>query len=705
VSRAPLSLLVRALAIVLPVVLALSTSFGLSRLVPVPARGAGALTWWVASMLLSTAVLVVVDRQARRLVPLAVLLRLSLVFPDKAPSRLGAAMRVGTTRQLERRLRGGTSGEGRGETPSQAALRVLELCASLAAHDRATRGHSERVRGYARLIGREMGFSAAEVDRLNWAALLHDIGKLGVPAAVLNKRASLDRDEVELVHKHPEIGWDLIGPLKDWLGPWASAVREHHERWDGAGYPLGLRGEEISISARIVAVADAFDVMTSVRSYKRPRTTALARLELARCAGAHFDPTVVRAMLSISLGRMWPVMGPLTWLAQLPILGGTAPVAIPSAVSTAGRAMVLVGTVQVLGPVALGVPVPLAVAHASNHELAGASSHAKDAWSSVPGRAEVLPSRSGPPLSRLSPGEPEGAATAPGQSHQVAGHRAGPGYLGQGPDISRRSSGLGPSGPGAVPLPVLPTVGHGGAGIVTQPKTVLARLMANPGRGPEGHVLVPAGFHPTEARTTKARRVGPQSRPVAHKVAGRSGGVLNRSQPGSEPVRSGQRVGEPTAVWASSRAAGHKSEAKKGRTKLGRREPRTPAPSEMSRPLLGTTAPRPEGNTTPPTTAHPTTPRTTTPRTTTPRTTTPRATTVPSGPGPTTTTLARTTSETSTPQTSTPQTSTPQTSTPQTSTPQTSTPQTSTPQTGTPQTGTRQPATTGSPARGYGGGV
>ena len=309
----------RAAVLTVPVAAAVASSHGLSRLVPHPEGIADRVGWWALLMATSTVVLWALDRQARRLLPVTVLLKLSLVFPDRAPSRWGAAVRVGTTRQLQCRIDEAKHAADHDETAAEAALRVLELAAALGAHDRRTRGHSERVRGYARLLGQEMGLTEDDLDKLNWAALLHDIGKLGVPASVLNKKDELDEHDLAGIHRHPDDGWAMLGPLRSWLGPWALAVREHHERWDGDGYPRRLKGEEISLGARIVSVADAFDAMTALRSYQRPKPAPAARLELARCAGSHFDPEVVRTFVSLSLGRMWPFMGPLSWLAQLPL--------------------------------------------------------------------------------------------------------------------------------------------------------------------------------------------------------------------------------------------------------------------------------------------------------------------------------------------------------------------------------------------------
>lgn len=110
------------------------------------------------------------------------------------------------------------------------------------------------------------------------------------------------------------------GPLLAWLGEWGAGIAEHHERYDGSGYPRGLAGLAISRAGRALAVVDAYEVMTAARSYKRPMHVGTARLELARCAGTHFDPAMVRAFLAISLPRLLWTTGPLSFLANLPLL-------------------------------------------------------------------------------------------------------------------------------------------------------------------------------------------------------------------------------------------------------------------------------------------------------------------------------------------------------------------------------------------------
>lgn len=148
-----------------------------------------------------------------------------------------------------------------------------------------------------------MGLSNADLNGLRWGALLHDVGKLHVPAEILTKPEKPTAEEWEILRRHPTAAIGLLAPLKDWLGDWLLAASEHHERWDGTGYPQGTAGTDISIAGRIVAVADAYDVITSRRSYKAPASAEEARQELVRSAGSHFDPVVVRAMLEAGLRR------------------------------------------------------------------------------------------------------------------------------------------------------------------------------------------------------------------------------------------------------------------------------------------------------------------------------------------------------------------------------------------------------------------
>jgi hypothetical protein len=312
---------IRAVAFLVPIAVSIVAVSAVSRLVEVPTSSFLLFSgWWIALSGIATLVFLGVDRLARRLLPLAALYRLSLVFPDAAPSRFQVALRSNTVGSLaERVARAREMADG--STPVEAAERLLALTRDLDHHDRLTRGHAERVRAFSQMIGKELRLDDHQLDLLNWAALLHDIGKLGVPKEVLTKPGKPDDDEWRLLRRHPEMGMELVEPLRGWLGEWLEAVGQHHERFDGKGYPAGREGHDIALAGRIVAVADVFDVITSARSYKSPFDASAARNEIAQCAGTQFDPAVVRAFLGISLGRLRLVMGPLSFLTHAPVIG------------------------------------------------------------------------------------------------------------------------------------------------------------------------------------------------------------------------------------------------------------------------------------------------------------------------------------------------------------------------------------------------
>jgi putative two-component system response regulator len=168
------------------------------------------------------------------------------------------------------------------------------LTAALETRDAETHGHSERVVTFSLRLGRELGLGKTEMTALEFGSLLHDIGKIGVPDAILRKPAKLDAREWEKMREHPTHGQSILRDI-EFLEGAARVVAQHHEKWDGSGYPLGLRAEEIDLNARIFAVADAFDAMTSDRVYRRARSYEAAAAELDEWAGRQFDPQVVEA--------------------------------------------------------------------------------------------------------------------------------------------------------------------------------------------------------------------------------------------------------------------------------------------------------------------------------------------------------------------------------------------------------------------------
>ena len=311
----------RVVVVVAPVVAAAATWLIVAHAVN-GASAVGSLPLrWLVVVATSVGVLVVMHRVSQRLRPLAVLLRLALAFPGDAPSRFAVARAAANLRELEERLRiARTTGFDVDEDAGQAAEIILSLVAAVEAHERSTRGHAARVRVYTDLIADQVHMHPDDRDRLRWAALVHDVGKLEVPTSVLNKAGPLDPRELEIVKRHPEDGARLTKPLHAWLGEWAIAIIEHHERFDGRGYPHGRGGGEISLGARIIAVADVYETMTAARPYHRPKTHAEARKELVRCSGTQFDPTIVGAFLQVPERRLQAARGGLGLVSNTPVL-------------------------------------------------------------------------------------------------------------------------------------------------------------------------------------------------------------------------------------------------------------------------------------------------------------------------------------------------------------------------------------------------
>ncbi len=181
---------------------------------------------------------------------------------------------------------------------------VTSVVNALEMKDPYTRGHSDRVSQLSVHVAEQLGVSYEERRLTRYAALLHDVGKIGVPLCIINKPGPLDDDEFAEIKKHPTIGADILHDV-DFLGPAIDIVRYHHERLDGRGYPYGVSADELSQLVRIVTAVDAFDAMTSTRSYRRALSVDDAVAELRRCAGRQFDPEVVEALAAVAVRIDW----------------------------------------------------------------------------------------------------------------------------------------------------------------------------------------------------------------------------------------------------------------------------------------------------------------------------------------------------------------------------------------------------------------
>jgi putative nucleotidyltransferase with HDIG domain len=175
---------------------------------------------------------------------------------------------------------------------------LLALVSALDAREHETSDHSQRVVEYTSAIAKRLSINGADLEEIGRGALLHDIGKIGVPDAVLLKPGKLTPEEWVEMRKHPDIGYNMIAPIP-FLSISSEIVLSHQERFDGAGYPRNLKGHDIHIGARIFSVADTLDAITSDRPYRKGASFSAAIAEIARCSGTQFDPEVVKAFLDI----------------------------------------------------------------------------------------------------------------------------------------------------------------------------------------------------------------------------------------------------------------------------------------------------------------------------------------------------------------------------------------------------------------------
>jgi len=161
--------------------------------------------------------------------------------------------------------------------------------------DTGTHAHSRWVAETAVLLGRELGFDAEALENLYWAGVLHDLGKLAVPKAILGKTGRLTEEELKEIRRHPIVGADIVAAVLPNNQDLVSAIRHHHERWDGHGYPAGLRGTEIPVHARVIAIVDVFEALTSDRAYRAALSPEQAVVYIRGASGLHFDSDIVHA--------------------------------------------------------------------------------------------------------------------------------------------------------------------------------------------------------------------------------------------------------------------------------------------------------------------------------------------------------------------------------------------------------------------------
>jgi putative nucleotidyltransferase with HDIG domain len=177
---------------------------------------------------------------------------------------------------------------------------IVALANSLDSKDAYTRGHSQRVGELSVEIGRELGLPESELRLLRYGGILHDIGKIGIVESILHKASRLTEEEMTVMREHPMIGDSIVGPIR-FLNPVRAAIRHHHERFDGSGYPDGLRGDQIPLIARVVACADTFDACTSQRPYQPAMSHPVALEIIAGLRGKQLDPRVVDALTRLVL--------------------------------------------------------------------------------------------------------------------------------------------------------------------------------------------------------------------------------------------------------------------------------------------------------------------------------------------------------------------------------------------------------------------
>lgn len=214
---------------------------------------------------------------------------------------LGAATALSADESLEQAFKRADDFMYRSKLLNRTSSRnqiLSALMAALEEKDYLAYGHGERLKNICAKIGEKLGLSLQQMADMNLLAEVHDIGKVAVPDNVLFKNTPLTEEEWSIIRQHPEKGYRIAISSPDLAGI-ADLILEHHERWDGKGYPLGLKGEQIPVECRILAIADAFDAMTSERPYRKPLSKEEALEEIKKNAGTQFDPELVKVFIAV----------------------------------------------------------------------------------------------------------------------------------------------------------------------------------------------------------------------------------------------------------------------------------------------------------------------------------------------------------------------------------------------------------------------
>ena len=314
-SQQRAAFIVRSIVFVVPAIFGFAIAFAVLTLMGPFSGIVELLAWFVIALVLSWVVSIIAGDFIRDLVSRTPVFRRANTFDTTVEELFGSSLREGNPKSIKRDAI--EKGLDAGFIDD-----VILLLDQLGRHERLTRGHSERVRAYSSLIGKEMGLSQEELELLNWSALLHDVGKLDVPNWILSSPEKPTDVEWETLQRHPQAGVHRLRRLEPHLGPGIyDGALHHHEKWNGKGYPGGLEAGEIPLAGRITAVADAFDVMTHARSYKKPATITDAREELMSAAGTQFDPDVVAAFIRLGDDDLKAVRGWSATIAGVALAG------------------------------------------------------------------------------------------------------------------------------------------------------------------------------------------------------------------------------------------------------------------------------------------------------------------------------------------------------------------------------------------------